>query len=163
MQKTACLLLLFVLGATARADATSHLKAAEELATIAAGPESVRTGFDTSLEPMFANLARQGAPAEMITEYRQALKDWFDTEIKWAELLPLLAKLYADEYTEEELNAILAFVKTPAGQKMIQRTPAVMQKATQLGEDYAKTKQASLVARMQEINARYQPAAAPKP
>jgi hypothetical protein len=42
---------------------------------------------------------------------------------------PALAKVYTDTYTEEELDAILTFYKSPAGKSLIQKMPEVMQRS----------------------------------
>jgi hypothetical protein len=43
---------------------------------------------------------------------------------------PELVKIYADTYTEEELDAILAFYKSPAGKAMLEKMPVVMKRST---------------------------------
>jgi uncharacterized protein len=40
-----------------------------------------------------------------------------------------LAKVYTDTYTEEEIDGILAFYKSPAGKAFIQKMPEVMQRS----------------------------------
>jgi hypothetical protein len=43
-----------------------------------------------------------------------------------------LAKLYSDTYTEEELDGILEFYKSPAGKVFMQKLPEVMQRSVPL-------------------------------
>lgn len=161
MKKPLFLLLTLGLSSPLFADPASHRKAAEALVATVAGPATVKAGFTASLEPMYQNLRQRGAPPEMITEYQAALEDWFNTEIKWEDLLPLVTAIYVEEYTEAELVAINDFVKTPVGQKMMQKTPVLMQKGMAIGQQYAMTKQASLQTKLQEITARYQAKATP--
>lgn len=160
MKNLLTLLLSLALGVSLTADPASHRQAADELVTAVAGPEIVKAGFNASLQPMFESLRQRGAPPEMITEFQAALEDWFNTEIKWAELQPLIADLYVQEYTENELTTIVAFIKTPVGQKMMKSTPALMQKGMVIGQQYAMTKQATLEKRLEEITTRYQAKAA---
>jgi hypothetical protein len=42
---------------------------------------------------------------------------------------PALAKAYPDTYTEEEIDGILAFYKSPAGKAYLQKMPEVMQRS----------------------------------
>jgi hypothetical protein len=42
---------------------------------------------------------------------------------------PALAKVYTDTYTEEEIDGILAFYKSPAGKAFLQKMPEVMQRS----------------------------------
>jgi hypothetical protein len=160
MKKILPLLLSLALGTPLLADPASHRKAAETLIAAVAGPELVKSGFNSSLTPMFQNMRQSGAPEAMIVEFQAALEEWFNTEIKWDDLLPLMTNLYVEAYTESELVGINEFIKTPIGQKMMKNTPELMQKGMVIGQQYATTKQASLQKKLQEISARYQAKAA---
>jgi hypothetical protein len=52
--------------------------------------------------------------------------------LSWDKLKPIYVKLYADTYTEQEMDGIIAFYKSPAGEAMIAKTPAIMTKANEL-------------------------------
>ena len=43
--------------------------------------------------------------------------------VGWTALEPDYVKLYAATYTEEEIDGILAFYKSPVGQKLLEKTP----------------------------------------
>ena len=45
---------------------------------------------------------------------------------------PAFAKIYTETYTEEELDGILAFYKSPAGRALLQKMPEVMQRLVPL-------------------------------
>ena len=49
-------------------------------------------------------------------------------ELAWAKMEPLYIRLYRESFTEEEVAGMLAFYKTPAGQAVILKTPALMQR-----------------------------------
>jgi uncharacterized protein len=74
----------------------------------------------------------QSAPGtETLTPEKKKIQQEFvdnsmkvvDENFGWSELEPAYAKLYADTYTEAELDGILAFYKSPAGQAMLTKTP----------------------------------------
>jgi len=50
----------------------------------------------------------------------------------WEKLRPIFVKAYADAFTEQELDGIIGFYKSPAGQAMIAKTPALMTKTNEL-------------------------------
>jgi uncharacterized protein len=52
--------------------------------------------------------------------------------LSWEKLKPAYVKLYASTYTEEELDGILAFYKSPAGQALISNSPSIMAKANEI-------------------------------
>jgi len=52
--------------------------------------------------------------------------------VAWDKLKPPYLKLYLDAYSEEELDGIVAFYKSPAGQAMVTKTPELMTKASDI-------------------------------
>ena len=44
---------------------------------------------------------------------------------------PMFVKAYADTFTDSEIDAIVAFYKTPAGKAMIEKQPALTAKIMQ--------------------------------
>jgi hypothetical protein len=61
------------------------------------------------------------------------MKKVFDV-MSWQVMEPEYVKLFADVYTEEELKAIVAFFKSPAGQSMLQKQPELLQKSMRLSQ-----------------------------
>ena len=47
----------------------------------------------------------------------------------WAKVEPLFVKAYQSTLTQDEVNGIVAFYKTPAGKAMVQKLPTLMQQA----------------------------------
>jgi hypothetical protein len=58
-------------------------------------------------------------------------------EPKRAELLELVAKTYAQHFTEAELKEIVAFYKTPAGKKMLTEEPAALNQSLTAAQNWA--------------------------
>jgi len=52
--------------------------------------------------------------------------------LSWEKLKPIYVKLYADTYTEQEMDGIIAFYKSPAGEAMLAKNPLIMTKANEL-------------------------------
>ncbi|MEM9637836.1 MAG: DUF2059 domain-containing protein [Pseudomonadota bacterium] len=46
-----------------------------------------------------------------------------------------ISELFAESLTEEELSVIAAFYATPSGQALVEKTPPIMEKATQFGAE----------------------------
>ncbi len=55
--------------------------------------------------------------------------DLFQKEMAWDKLEPMYISLYRETFTEEEINGMLAFYKTPAGKAVIEKMPGLMQKS----------------------------------
>ncbi|OQA32666.1 MAG: hypothetical protein BWY57_01787 [Betaproteobacteria bacterium ADurb.Bin341] len=56
---------------------------------------------------------------------REKLVRIFQEEASWEKLEPIYLKIYADLFTQEEVDGMLAFYKSPTGQAMIKKMPAV--------------------------------------
>lgn len=54
-----------------------------------------------------------------------------------SEILDNAAKLYAAQFTEQELKDVLAFYKTPAGQKVIKQEPQVLDQSVRFADEWA--------------------------
>ncbi len=63
--------------------------------------------------------------AEVTTETLKAESDALNEQI---------FPLYAKYYSEEDLDNLIAFYKTPTGQKVIQTMPALLQESMQIGQ-----------------------------
>lgn len=68
--------------------------------------------------------AEQQAVTNMINKMVAALKE----EVSWEKMKPMTVKLYKETFTEEELKGMVEFYKTPAGEAMANKMPALMQK-----------------------------------
>lgn len=72
------------------------------------------------------------------------LRDFFARYITWNALKDPYADLYARQFTEDELRAMTAFYRSPAGQKLARSTPQLMREGAQLGERVVRAHQAEL-------------------
>lgn len=48
-------------------------------------------------------------------------------ELNWNKMEPFYIKLYKDTFTQEEVNGIINFYKTPAGQAVLKKMPVLVQ------------------------------------
>ncbi len=156
MKFISSVLLVFLASSVACvADEASHRQVAADMIDVINGPAVLRAGIDSALDPMLEQLQSQGAPAAAIREIKAAVTEWVNKEIVWDEIRPKLIDLYAREFNEEELKALLAFYKTPVGAKALNRLPALFAEGAKIGQEYAETKQASLNARLEKIAEKY--------
>ena len=79
----------------------------------------------------------------------------------WDALEPEYAKLYAEAYTEEELDGMIAFYRSPSGQAMVEKTPGLMRQANTI----VQARLGGVTTQLQQIikdRAKQTPASAPK-
>jgi hypothetical protein len=93
--------------------------------------DSVMTQMDTLLQQTIkqATQGRKVPPkVQKDIDKRQAemmaiLKDMLD----WKKLEPMYTRVYQKSFTQQEVDGMLAFYQTPAGQAVINKMPLVMQ------------------------------------
>ncbi|HWR53673.1 MAG TPA: DUF2059 domain-containing protein [Bryobacteraceae bacterium] len=111
-----------------RADEASKSARAEELVQLMQGDQMIKM-----MEPMMkgmAGMVKPDMPAEeraKIGEMQRKLMALVADRLSKAR--PALAKVYADTYTEEEIDGILAFYKSPVGKAFLEKMPEVMQRS----------------------------------
>jgi len=71
--------------------------------------------------------------------------------IGWEKLRPAYIDLYASTYTEEEIDGILAFYHSPAGQSMLNKTPELMTKGNQIVSLQAREMQPKIRTLMEDL------------
>ncbi len=87
--------------------------------------QSIRQGMAASLQGQTPNAEQQRILDAMPGQLAQVFRE----EMTWAKLRPIYVRVYQETFTQEEVNAITAFYKTPAGAASIDKMPVVMQKS----------------------------------
>ena len=93
-----------------------------------AGIDSMMKGYlshllaGQSLPPDGAARMQKAADASR----RKAMQS-IGSQIDWKKMKPLFEQSYQQAFTQEEIDGMLAFYKTPAGLAMLQKMPAVQQ------------------------------------
>lgn len=137
---------VFVLAGPLRAQeplAGSHEQAAAELLELMRMEEMTRASAEMMLETMLAQ-------NPVLEQFRDVFVDFFDEYIRWDDLLPEYVAIYTDAYTEPELRELIAFYRTPVGQKTIDLMPRLMQAGAALGEAQIQPHLPELQRRIQE-------------
>jgi len=111
-----------------RADEASKLAKATEMMQIAMGDQMTRS-LQQTMTAMMATMgedmpAEQRAKATELSEKSMTL-----AMAAFNKARPALAQAYADTYTEEELDGILAFYRSPIGKALMQKAPEASQRA----------------------------------
>lgn len=141
---------------TADADDDDRTVLASQVLELAYSPNTLRDSFSGFLTPALEAMKREGMPVAAQEEMRKAFTEWFDQEVKWTDIKPKLIKIYSHDFTVEELRALLGFLQKPLGQKVMAKLPLVMQDGAFAGQQYFKSKEDSLNAKLAPIFEKYQ-------
>ena len=61
-------------------------------------------------------------------QFAEAMKE----ELSWTTLKPMYVQLYQETFTQEEVDGLIAFYRSPAGEALTNKMPIVAQKTMQL-------------------------------
>ena len=69
-----------------------------------------------------------------VNAYASKIAQELKKEMSWDKLKGQYIKLYSDIFTQEEIDAQLAFYDSPAGRSIIEKIPVLTQKSMALGQ-----------------------------
>lgn len=85
-----------------------------------------------------------------LAPFKDVLIKWAETHLTWDRMAPRMAGLYAEALTEQEMRDLMAFYRTPSGQKLIAITPGLTHRSAALGAEMAQQHLPQLEAMMKE-------------
>jgi hypothetical protein len=115
----------------------SHLRAAKQLLDIVHVDRTTKQTLDVLLK-----MQLQQQPK--LQPYEDVLRTFLQKYMSWDSLKDDYARFYAEALTEDELKQIMAFYKTPVGQKAINTIPSLMAKGAALGQKRVQENRAEL-------------------
>jgi hypothetical protein len=105
---------------------SSHEKAAENLLRVMRIEESSMAGASAMVNTMI-----QSNP--VLGPYREVVLKWAKEVMNWESMAPALVELYANTFSEKELEEMTAFYSTATGQKVLDRMSDLMNKQAMIG------------------------------
>jgi len=127
----AALLLALALPLAARADDASLRAKAEQLMNQQNTQKSIQqiaASINSQLSDAADRSAGPDATADQkakVEAFKKQAAQLIETNIGWDAMKSSLIDLYAKAFTEEQLDQILAFYKTPAGAALLEKMPAL--------------------------------------
>jgi len=108
----------------------------------------VAMNIDKQMDTMFGQMKAMFAsqqPAGMTPEQKAKfdemqgkILDLVRSKMSWEKMKPAYIQIYADTYTDQEIDGISAFYDSPAGKAMLAKTPELMQKSMALAQGLMK-------------------------
>jgi hypothetical protein len=106
----------------------------EELLSLTSSREMIENINTRKFEHIYRtfkeNIIIDESNAHMFDEYKKSYFSLIESELSWSKLKPYFVEAYSSIFTQSEINDIVTFYKTPAGEKMLNVTPVLMQKIT---------------------------------
>jgi len=124
---------------SARADDTSRRAKAEQLvamehleASINKASENLAARMDEIADHLVGNSPTADQKAK-IEDFKKQVSKSLDTNFAWTAMKPKVVDLFASNFTEEQLDAIISFYKTPDGAALLEKLPQINAQFNQLG------------------------------
>jgi uncharacterized protein len=106
----------------------------QELTTLSRSQEVFRN-MKPQMDAMIASSIKEASQGQTITPERQAVLDRmrekmvaaYDEAFNGQAMQNVMLRVYQATYTQDEVDGLIAFYKTPAGQALINKSPLMMQ------------------------------------
>lgn len=152
--------------ASIQAQENTRSAKAEELLNLMNMPENTEKSFamfkkmmPAQMEKMRQATGQTNHPAN-VSAQTDKIMDVITSELSWQKMKADYIALYADTFTDEELEAIIAFYKSPAGQALVKKQPELMKRSMELSQKTMLQVMPRIQAMAREMA---EPAAAPTP
>ena len=123
----------------AHADETTKRAKVEQLMTLTKVDamldqlmDQVTTSMKSASEQQMAKMNPTPEQQIAFTKFNTKVNAIIKDELSMDKLRPVMIKVYMDTYTEEELDGIVAFYRSPAGVAFVAKQPQLMQRSMQL-------------------------------
>lgn len=133
--------LLLGLAPFAGADEASRLAKAEEFVRLSKLDEMIQHSMKQSMAQLRSGVLQQTFGLKPVPEVKEELTDLENRLEKlmfqifaWDAIGPAFVKLYAEAFTDEELDGMVAFYRSPAGQAMARKSPELMNKVNEISQ-----------------------------
>lgn len=118
--------------ASVLADEASKTAKVEELLQLTHADRMLTQVFDQMKGMVTAQVSKTNMPEESrlaAVEMQQKMMTLIADRMSWAKVKPAYIRIYSETFTEEEIDGILGFYRSPAGQAMLEKMPQLMQKS----------------------------------
>jgi hypothetical protein len=154
MKRTVLLLaLVLCLPLAAHADEASRHAKAQELLSLLHMDRVMDQMMNNMLEQMSTMTKQLGGnnvkPEDQakIDDFQKKVFQLVESQMGWKVLEPDYVDIYAKNFTDEQLDAILAFYKSPAGSALVEKLPTLTTQGMQL----AQTRMAALQPQLKQM------------
>lgn len=116
-----------------QADAVSKKAKIEEIFQLAKLDQQIQQALENSANHIKSGFFQDLMGVQLTPEEQRTmltvqtkLQDLLKEALSWETLKPDYVKLYAELFTEDEIDGMLAFYRSPAGKAMLEKTPQLM-------------------------------------
>jgi uncharacterized protein len=94
--------------------------------------EGMSKGMEGGLQKSLQGQELNAAQKAKVEAFRKKFAETMKEELSFPKVKDIYMQAYRDTFTQEEVNAIIVFYKSPAGKAILEKNPGAMQKANVL-------------------------------
>jgi uncharacterized protein len=91
--------------------------------------------MQSSMRQTLTAQLRSDQAARMLDAVQPRVNALVLEQMSWARLKPAFARIYAEAFSQEEVDGLIAFYQGPIGTALISKTPQLMQRSTQVMQE----------------------------
>lgn len=136
LKSIAAVLILAAIPSFAHADDKTKMAKIQELFEVSKMHALITQSQQLTMQRVKSGMLQRLYGIKLNADQQERLNDFLDKietvvtdAMDWKTLEPQYAKIYADAYTEQQIDDLLAFYKSPTGQVMVQKNPILMSEA----------------------------------
>ena len=157
-----CKLLTFAaLFVTLNAGATPASQESVEALLAATKTESMMDSMYSGMEQMMRQGMHQAIQGKTLSPEQQRIVDAVPSkffavvreELGWEKMKPQYVQLYRETFEQDEVDGLLAFYASPAGQAFVNKMPLIMQKSLALSQSLMQSLVPKMTAAMKDAMA----------
>ena len=134
--------LLLLFSHLSLADQISHRKAVEDLFLLTKTSKMMDSVKIQTKKILFQQLREQDIPEAkkpIFNKYMSKMIELITNTVNWDKIKPQMTDLYVSNFSENEINDMLAFYRSPTGKKFVEKMPVIMQKSMEIGQKQSRT------------------------
>jgi uncharacterized protein len=132
-----CLCLLPLTALVGHADDASETAKIHELLKLTKVERTLLQVQQQNLDNIKSNVFQQMFPVKLTPDQKTQVDSLADKvaavmakALSWNDIEPEYTKLYADTFTEQQIDDLLAFYRSPTGQVIVEKTPVLLKQST---------------------------------
>lgn len=129
--------------APAAAATARHLEKTIVLLELMGAEKLMMRGFTETM-------AMQMKASPQLVPFADVIEAWAKEVMKWENVRGPLAQLYAEAFTEDEIDGLVTFYRSPLGQKLKETQPELAARGMAVGRKLADARRDDLVRRLDE-------------
>jgi hypothetical protein len=118
-------------------------------------PQTTQQVLTQMQQMMAAAFKKENLPPDSgpkLEEMQKKMTALVSEKLNWQKLKSVYVKAYADTFTEEEIQGLIDFYKTPAGQAFLKKTPLLVKNSMEAMQGMMVDMMAEIPKMLEEIN-----------